>query len=91
MNDGVAWDPPGPGSWELDRSHYASPMTPIAYALARHGMEEAYRDGFASAGVPAAGIELANVNGFAYSRVRPLFGADRDPARPPPELSLIHI
>lgn len=85
MNDGVAWDPPGPGSWELDRSHYASPMTPIAYALARHGMEEAYRDGFASAGVPAAGIELANVNGFAYSRVRPLFGADRDPARPPPE------
>jgi len=60
-------------------------MTPIAYELARHGMEEAYRAGFADSGVPSAGVELANVNGFAYSRVRPLFGADRPSGRTPPD------
>lgn len=82
----VSWDPPGPGSWELDRSHWDSAITPIGYEIGRRGLEEAYRVGFAEAGVPADGVELRSVNGFAYSRVRPLFGADKPtPAKQPPD------
>ncbi len=81
----VSWEPPGPGSWELDRSHWDSAMTPIGYQILRCGLETAYRDGFAQFGVPADGIEVRNVNGFAYSRVRPLFGADKQSGKPPPD------
>lgn len=81
----VSWEPPGPGSWELDRSHWDSAMTPIGYQILRCGLETAYHDGFAQFGVPADGIEVRNVNGFAYSRIRPLFGADRPASNPPPD------
>lgn len=80
----VSWEPPGPGSWELDRSHYDAALTPIGYKIAR-GSDEAYRKGFAEAGVPADGTEFRAVNGFIYTRVRPLFGADKPGGKPPPE------
>ena len=81
----VSWEAPGPGSWELDRSHWDSAMTPIGYEILRCGLETAYRDGFAEFGVPADGIDVRNVNGFAYSRVRPLFGADGQTPNAPPD------
>lgn len=80
----VVWDAPGPGSWQLDRSHYDAALTPIGYMVAR-GSDAAYRTGFAEAGVPADGTEFRVVNGFIYTRVRPLFGADRPTAKTPPD------
>lgn len=71
-------------------------MTPIGYEIGRRGLEQAYRQGFAEAGVPADGIDMRCVNGFAYTRVRPLFGADKPtPQKQPPDfviklLSRIH-
>lgn len=80
----ASWDPPGPGSWELDRSHYDSGLTPIAFRIAS-GAEEAYRAGFAEAGVPAESAQFRSVNGFSYTRIRPLFGGDKPAAKPPPD------
>ena len=80
----VVWAAPGPGSWELDRSHFDAAVTPIGYQVAR-GADEAYRTGFAEAGVPADGTEFRAVNGFVYTRVRPLFGADKPTGRTPPD------
>ncbi|NCG38502.1 MAG: hypothetical protein GWP48_13405 [Actinobacteria bacterium] len=79
------FDPPGPGTWELDRSHYPSGITPIMDELARYGAVTAYRESFARVGVPADGIEFRSVNGFVYTRVRPLFGADSTSTRTPPD------
>ena len=39
-------------------------------------------------GVPADTMDFAFVNGFHYSRLRPLVGGDRPPRRPPPDLLL---
>jgi pyruvate,water dikinase len=81
----VEFTAPGPGTWELDRSHYASGITPITEEIMRDAVADAYREGFERLGVPAETIVFASVNGFAYSRVRPLFGADSNSERTPPD------
>ncbi|MDG1878199.1 MAG: PEP-utilizing enzyme [Acidimicrobiales bacterium] len=81
----ASWEAPGPGSWQLDRSHWDCAMTPIGFQVGRCGLETAYRTGFAESGVPADGIDVRNVNGFAYSRIRPLLGADKPSTKAPPD------
>jgi phosphohistidine swiveling domain-containing protein len=75
---------PGPGQWQLDRSHYTGGVTPISQWLMTDGMEHGFRRIFAELGVPADTIEARFVNGFYYTRLRPLVGADKPPRKPPP-------
>lgn len=81
----VEFTAPGPGTWELDRSHYTSGITPITDEIIRAAVSAAYREGFARLGVPAETLVFAPVNGFAYTNVRPLFGADSTSERTPPD------
>ena len=81
----VVFEPPGPGTWDLDRSHYDSAITPISSEIMTYGVETAYGKLFETLGVPADGVEMRAVHGFVYSRVRPFFGADRTSDRPPPD------
>ncbi len=81
----AVFEAPGPGTWELDRSHYDSGITPIIEEVASTAAITAYRETFARTGVPADGIEFKAVNGFVYARVRPLFGADSTSERTPPD------
>ncbi len=76
--------PPGPGEWSLDRSHYPGGTTPIVQALIRQGFEGGFGRVFAEIGVPAERMDAAFVNGFMYTRLRPLIGADKPPRKPPP-------
>ncbi len=80
--------PPGPGEWALDRSHYPGGVTPISQWLLSDGIERGMRRVFAELGVPAETMDFAFVNGFHYSRLRPLVGGDGPPRRPPPDLVL---
>jgi pyruvate,water dikinase len=75
---------PGPGQWQLDRSHYTGGVTPISQWLLTDGMQHGFRRIFAELGVPADTIETRFVNGFNYTRLRPLIGADKPPRKPPP-------
>jgi pyruvate,water dikinase len=75
---------PGPGQWQLDRSHYIGGVTPISQWLMTDGMQHGFRRIFAELGVPADTIEARFVNGFYYTRLRPLIGADKPPRNPPP-------
>ena len=75
---------PGPGQWQLDRSHYTGGVTPISQWLMTDGMEHGFRRIFGELGVPADTIEARFVNGFYYTRLRPLIGADKPPRKPPP-------
>lgn len=79
------FEPPGPGSWELDRSHYDSAITPLTSELMTAGTETAYRKLFETIGVPAAGVEMRAVNGFVYTRVVPYFGANSSSTKAPPK------
>lgn len=87
---GDAFAVPGPGQWQLDRSHYTGGVTPISQWLMTDGMEHGFRRIFAELGVPADTIEARFVNGFYYTRLRPLIGADK-PARKPPPTPLLWL
>ena len=81
---GNTFTAPGPGEWQLDRSHYTSGVTPISQWLLTEGMTHGFRRVFAELGVPADTLEPGFVNGFYYTRLRPLIGADKPPRKPPP-------
>ena len=82
------FESPGPGWWELDRSHYTGGTTPVVQWLIRESTDAAFRKQFAEFGVPAETIAMAFVNGFMYSRLRPLIAPDKPPRRPPPRFVL---
>jgi pyruvate,water dikinase len=75
---------PAPGEWQLDRSHFTGGVTPIMQWLITDGMQNGFRRVFAELGVPADTIEARFVNGFYYTRLRPLIGADKPTSKPPP-------
>jgi pyruvate,water dikinase len=75
---------PGPGEWTLDRSHFPGGTTPIAEQLISEGSRRGFTRVFAEIGVPADYLDQRFVNGFMYTRLRPLVGADKPPRKPPP-------
>ncbi len=79
---------PGPGRWAIDRSHFAGGTTPICEWLMEQSMEPGMRRVFAELGVPADGLRARFVNGFMYTRLRPLVRPDNPPSRPPPDFVL---
>ncbi len=80
----TTFTPPGPGFWELDRSHFPGGATPIMKAFMEEGMEAAYRRSFPVNGVPASTVHMRFVHGFTYTRVVPLIAPDKPPRKPPP-------
>ncbi len=78
------FESPGPGFWQLDRSHFPGGATPIAQELVGTAVEEVYRREWAKIGVPAETLSVRFVNGFWYTRLRPLILADRPSQKSPP-------
>jgi phosphohistidine swiveling domain-containing protein len=66
------FEPPGPGSWQLDPVHF--PRAATRYWMEVH--PEPFKRGTAefarSYGMLIDGLEMAYVNGFAYNTVRPV-------------------
>ena len=79
---------PGPGRWQLDRSHFTGGTTPIMQWLLPEAVESAYRKQWPLLGIPAETLSVAFVEGFMYTRLRPLIRADRPSAKAPPTVVL---
>ena len=84
----VTWEPPGPGRWELDRSHYPGGTTPISIGFMETAMSAGMRRVFRELGTPAETLECRFVNGFMYTRLRPLIGGSRSATKLPPVIVL---
>ena len=84
----VTWDPPGPGHWELDLSHCLGSMTPIMQDVQGTGATNGMRELFALYGMPADTLDARFVNGFFYTRIRPLLAPDRPAKKAPPAFLL---
>lgn len=80
--------PPGPGFWELDRSHFPGGATEIVKELITDSVGDAYRKSFPVNGIPAETIDMRFVNGFTYTRLRPLISPDKPAKKNPPTLVL---
>jgi len=67
----LRFDPPGPGSWEIDPIHFPRPVT--RYWAEMH--PEPFRRGFSEFtryyGMLIDGLQMAYVNGFAYKTIVP--------------------
>ena len=83
-NPDLRFDAPGPGSWKNDRSHCLGSITPVVQDLMSVAMENGMRTMFADLGVPADTLEAKFVNGFMYTRMRPLIGGSRATTKLPP-------
>ncbi|MGE5211716.1 MAG: PEP-utilizing enzyme [Acidobacteriota bacterium] len=81
---GESFEPPGPGQWSLDRSHFPGGVTPLAQSLHASSMSAGMERVFGEIGAPIRRIDSAFVNGFNYTRVRPLVGGDKPATKLPP-------
>ncbi|MEY2401284.1 MAG: rifampicin phosphotransferase [Ilumatobacteraceae bacterium] len=84
----VQWEAPGPGYWELDRSHFVGGETPLIQHIQAQAMPAGMRRVFAELGTPADTLDCRFVNGFMYTRLRPLIAADRPAKNLPPRFIL---
>ncbi len=84
----VKWEAPGPGYWELDRSHFVGGETPLVQHIQSQSMPMGLRKVFAELGTPADTLDCRFVNGFMYTRLRPLIAADRPAKNLPPKFVL---
>ncbi len=82
----LEWTAPGPGSWSLDATHISRPIGRFAEATLVEPYAEGFRRGMRLVGSPLDTIELAVVNGWPYTRVKPLGGPDDPSGGPPPKL-----
>ncbi len=76
--------PPGPGFWQLDRSHFTGGTTPLMRWLLCDSVESAYFKQWPLLGIPAETLSVAFVEGFMYTRLRPLVRPDHPSSKPPP-------
>jgi len=84
----VMWEAPGPGYWELDRSHFLGGETPLVQYIQANSMPLGLRRVFAELGTPADTLDCQFVNGYMYTRLRPLIAADRPAKSLPPNFVL---
>ena len=84
----MTWEAPGPGYWELDRSHFVGGETPLVQHIQANAMPAGLRRVFAELGTPADTLDCRFVNGFMYTRLRPLIAADRPSKSLPPRFVL---
>ena len=80
----ATFEAPGPGHWELDRSHFPGGTTPICQWLMTESMQAGISRVMEEQGVPARTIQARFVNGYMYTRLVPLIGGDKPPKKLPP-------
>src|ERR1700712_1287134 len=80
----TVWKADAPGTWSLDLTHVPPGSTALVQAIMRASFPAGNRRMFADLGAPLDTMDATFVNGFFYSRLRPLIGADKPTTRTPP-------
>ena len=68
----LRFEPPGPGSWELDPVHFPRPVTRYWAELHPEALRRGVQDFTRFYGMLIDTLEYQYVNGFAYKTVRPV-------------------
>ncbi len=78
------FEPPEPGSWSLGAQHFERPLSRWLSEALPEPYIRGFRDAFEANGALLDTIQIAFINGFGYTCVRPL-GAPKDAKGPPPK------
>lgn len=62
---------PGPGSWEIDRSHLCRPVAHFISDFWPDAFTRGMRSAFSRYGAPIDGLQAELINGFVYHRLMP--------------------
>lgn len=84
---GIRFEAPGPGSWELERAHFARPITRFAAEALTRGMPKGFTESTARYGLLLSHLKVAVVHGFAYAQPV-VFGAPEGASGKPPNFVL---
>ncbi len=82
--NGRRFTPPGKGPWELETTHAARPMTPLAQAASMTGFPAGFAEGTARYGVLLSHLEPGFSQGFFYNQPVAV-GAPAGAMGPPPK------
>ena len=74
--------------WQLDLSHCLGSMTPIMQHVQSSCLRSGMRELFAEYGMPLDTLDAGFVNGYFYTRLRPLIGPDKASGKAPPTFVL---
>jgi phosphohistidine swiveling domain-containing protein len=90
----VDFQAPGPGSWELEQTHFARPATRYMSTLISEPLARGFGEGTKRYGLLLDTLRMRFVNDFCYSKFVPV-GAPESAAGPPPRaiftlLTLLH-
>src|SRR5207253_2859774 len=77
----LTFEPPGPGTWQQDRSHMPEPMTMLGYDLACGPFSSAFTETFTDYGVPIQSVTMTAIHGYMYLRLQ--FAGEPGPDGPP--------
>src|SRR5262245_11744301 len=80
----VAFTPPSPGAWELERTHATRRLCRFSWDVFPESMVRGFGDATREYGALLDYIELAIIDGFLYSAPRPV-GAPKGAKGPPPK------
>lgn len=83
--------PPAKGAWELDANHFQRPCTSMFQAIFPENMVAGFKKGCARYGTLLSHADYEFVNGFAYTRLRPLAAPEDATARPGPPAWLFKL
>jgi phosphohistidine swiveling domain-containing protein len=81
--DGVVWQAPGKGVWELETTHASRGWTLFSQEPFEYGFVKGFKHGTARYGLTLDYMAPGVVNGFMYNQPRP-FGAPAGAPPPPP-------
>lgn len=79
------FEPPSPGAWERESTHLQRPVSRFLAAFFAQAFIRGFKESSAYYGVLLDHMELAVIDGFAYSAPRAV-GAPKDAKGPPPKL-----
>jgi hypothetical protein len=83
MNDSLPqFDPPGPGTWMLERAHLSTPLSRFSAQGFCSGIARGFKEGCDRYGIPVSHVEAETVNGFVYVRQVPLGGSGSESLPP---------
>jgi pyruvate,water dikinase len=67
----LRFDPPGPGSWDIDAVHFPRPVTRYWSGMHPEPFKRGFREFTRNYGMLIDGLEYAYIDGFCYKRVVP--------------------
>jgi pyruvate,water dikinase len=79
----IEFKAPGPGSWELEQTHFAKPATRYASAMVSDPLARGFAEGTKRYGLLLDTLRMRFVNDFAYAKFVPV-GAPDSAVGPPP-------